>query len=156
MEVRVAETTIIFKNIQIMALIALIGVVQVILKAIVTIWKINRTVRGTSNNGGQGERSFNFKDVAFTTIIMKNNFANDLWILDSGASCHYCRSVEGLTDIKEVDESIKIGNSDSMKSIKIGNLKCDVTQIDGEKFTVTLNDVKYVPSLCVNKFSFNK
>jgi hypothetical protein len=37
MEVRVAETTIIFKNIQIMALIALIGVVQVILKAIVTI-----------------------------------------------------------------------------------------------------------------------
>jgi hypothetical protein len=77
-------------------------------------------------------------------------------ILDSGASCHYCRSVEGLTDIKEVDESIKIGNSDSMKSIKIGNLKCDVTQIDGEKFTVTLNDVKYVPSLCVNLFSLKK
>jgi hypothetical protein len=48
--------------------------------------KSNRN-SGTSNNGGQGERIFNSNDVAFTTIAMKNNFANDLWILDSGASC---------------------------------------------------------------------
>jgi hypothetical protein len=79
-----------------------------------------------------------------------------MWILDSGVSCHYCRSVEGLTDVKEIDESIKIGNGDSMKAIKIRNLKCKVTQIDGEKITVTLNDVKYVPNLCVNLFSLNK
>jgi hypothetical protein len=51
--------------------------------------KLNR-ITGTSNNGGQGERIFNSNDVAFPTISMKNNFANDLWILDSGASCHYC------------------------------------------------------------------
>jgi hypothetical protein len=87
---------------------------------------------------------------------MKNNFANDLWILDSGASCHYCQSAEGLTDVKEINELIKIGNGDSMKATKIGNLKCEVSQINGEKFTVTLNDVKYVPSLCVNLFSLNK
>jgi hypothetical protein len=31
-----------------------------------------------------------------------------------------------------------------------------VTQINGEKFTVMLNDVKYVPSLCVNLFILNK
>jgi hypothetical protein len=68
---------------------------------------------------------------------MKNNFANDLWILDSGASYHYCRSVEGLTDVKEINESIKIGNDDLMKATKIENLKCEVTQINGEKFTVT-------------------
>jgi hypothetical protein len=36
-----------------------------------------------------------------------------------------------------------------MKSTKIGNLKCEVTQVNGEKLTITLNDVKYVPSLCV-------
>jgi hypothetical protein len=79
-----------------------------------------------------------------------------LWILDSRESCHYCQSAEGLTNIKEIDESIKIGNGDPMKSTKIENLKCEVTQIDGEKITVTLNDVKYVPSLCLNLFSFNK
>jgi hypothetical protein len=79
-----------------------------------------------------------------------------MWILDSGASCHYCQSAEGLTDVKEIDESIMIGNGNSMKSIKIGNLKCEETQINGEKLTITLNDVKYVLSLCVNLFSLNK
>jgi hypothetical protein len=64
--------------------------------------------------------------------------------------------VEGLTDVKEINESIKIGNGDLMKATKIGNLKCEVSQINGEKFTVTLNDVKYVPSLCVNLFFLNK
>jgi hypothetical protein len=28
--------------------------------------------------------------------------------------------------------------------------------MDREKFTVTLNDVKYVPNLCANLFSLNK
>jgi hypothetical protein len=139
--------------------------------------KLNRK-SSTSNNGGQGERILNSNDVAFTIITMKNNFANDLWILDSGASCHYCRSVEGLTDVKEINELVKIGNGDLMKATKIGNLKCEVTikigigdlmkatkignlkcevtQINGEKFIVTLNDVNYVPSLCVNLFSLKK
>jgi hypothetical protein len=31
-----------------------------------------------------------------------------------------------------------------------------ITQIDGENFTVTLNDVKYVPNLCANLYRFNK
>jgi hypothetical protein len=74
--------------------------------------KSNRN-SGTSNNDGQGHRIFTSNDVAF-----KNNFANDLWILDSGASCHDCRSVEGLTDVKEINELIKIGNGDSMKATK--------------------------------------
>jgi hypothetical protein len=83
---------------------------------------------------------------------MKNNFANDLWILDSGASCHYYRSVEGLTDVKDINESIKIGNGDLMKATKIGNLKCEVTQVNGEKFTETLNNVKYVPKIIKERF----
>jgi hypothetical protein len=87
---------------------------------------------------------------------MKNDFSRDIRILDSGASCHYCRFVEGLTDIKEIDESLKIGNGNSMKGTKIGNFKGEVTQIDGEKFSVRLNDVKNVPNPCVNLFSLNK
>jgi hypothetical protein len=43
-----------------------------------------------------------------------------------------------------------------MKSTKIGNLICEVTQVNGEKLTITLNDVKYVPNLYLNLFSFNK
>jgi hypothetical protein len=58
--------------------------------------------------------------------------------------------------VKEIDESIKIGNYESMKSTKIGNLKCEVSQVNGEKLTITLKYVKYVPNLCVNLFSLNK
>jgi hypothetical protein len=79
-----------------------------------------------------------------------------MWILESGASFYYCQSTAGLTDIEEINESIKIGNGDSMKSTKIGNLNSDVTQINGEKLTIMLNDVKYVPSLIVNLFSLKK
>jgi hypothetical protein len=43
-----------------------------------------------------------------------------------------------------------------MKSTKIGNSKFEMTQFNGEKLTITLNDVKYVPSICVNSFSLNK
>jgi hypothetical protein len=43
-----------------------------------------------------------------------------------------------------------------MKATKIENIKCEVTQVNGEKLTITLNDVKYAPSLCMNLFSLNK
>jgi hypothetical protein len=43
-----------------------------------------------------------------------------------------------------------------MKSTKIVNLKCEVTQVNGEKLIISLNDVKYVPSLCVNLLILNK
>ncbi len=84
----------------------------------------NKTNRngGTSNSDNQERRLFNSNDVAFTSIAAENNFSKDIWILDSGASCHYCQSLEGLTDVKDIDESIKIGNGGSMQACKIGNL----------------------------------
>jgi hypothetical protein len=72
------------------------------------------------------EKTFNSNDVAFTTITMKNNFSRDMWIHDIGASCHYYPSVQGSTEVKEIIKSIKIGNGDSMKGTKIGNLKSEV------------------------------
>jgi hypothetical protein len=58
--------------------------------------------------------------------------------------------------IRDINISVETGNSDSMKATKIGNSKCEVNHINGEKFTVMLNDVKYVPILCVKVFSLNK
>jgi hypothetical protein len=79
-----------------------------------------------------------------------------MWIFDSGASCHYCQSIEGLTEVREIDKIIKIGNGGTIRSCKTGNLKCEVTQLDGRKFVVTLNNVKYVPEIFSNLFSLNK
>jgi hypothetical protein len=58
--------------------------------------------------------------VAFTLIMMQESFATNIWILDSGASNHSCRSMEGLTDVRDIDEPIKIGNGDTMQP-KLGN-----------------------------------
>jgi hypothetical protein len=64
--------------------------------------------------------------------------------------------MEGLTDVRDIDETIKIGNGDTMRATNIGLLKCEVTQLDGKKFLVSINDVKCVPNLCVNLYSLNK
>ena len=36
--------------------------------------------------------------------------ATNTWIADSGASCHMTNSDEDLTDVKMIDEFVKIGN----------------------------------------------
>jgi hypothetical protein len=51
---------------------------------------------------------------------------------------HYCQSMGGLSDVKDINESIKIGNGGAMRACKIGNLNCEVTQLDGRKFVVSL------------------
>jgi hypothetical protein len=111
---------------------------------------------GTSNDDGQGREVFNSNNVTFTTFTMKNNFSSNMWIPDSGANCYNYQSVEGLTEFKDINESSKIGNDDSMKATIIGNLKYEVNQINGEKFMIILNDVKHVPNLCVNYFAWIK
>jgi hypothetical protein len=63
--------------------------------------KSNRN-SGTSNNDGQGHRTFNSNDDALTVIAMKIIFQ---------VTCGFLivELAEGLTENKEVDESIKIG-----------------------------------------------
>jgi hypothetical protein len=111
---------------------------------------------GTSNNDGQCNKVFNSNDVAFIQITMKNNFSTELWILDNGATFHHSLSVKGLTEIIEIDKSIEVRNGDSMKATKVGSLKCEVNQLNGETFVVSLNDVKIESNLCINLFSLNK
>jgi hypothetical protein len=82
--------------------------------------------------------------------------SNDIWICNSGACGHYCQFVEGLVNVKDINEDITIGNGHTMIASKIGDLKCEVLQVNGSKFEVTLIEVKYVPELWVNLFSVNK
>jgi hypothetical protein len=64
--------------------------------------------------------------------------------------------LKGLTDNKDINEFFKIGNGGAMQACKTGNLTCDVSQLDGRKFVVTLKNVKYVPEICSNLFSLKK
>jgi hypothetical protein len=42
-----------------------------------------------------------------------------------------------------------------MRACKIGYLNCEVTQLDGRKFVVSLKNVKFVPGIQSNLFSLN-
>jgi hypothetical protein len=64
--------------------------------------------------------------------------------------------MEGLTDVKDINESIKIGNGGAMPACKIGNLNCEVIQNDGRKFAVSLKNVKFIPGIWSNLFNLNK
>jgi hypothetical protein len=74
----------------------------------------------------------------------------------SGACGHYCISDKGLFDVKEINESIKVGNGDTMMETKVGCLKCRTIQGDRSDIDINLHEVKYVPDLWANLFSVHQ
>jgi hypothetical protein len=61
-----------------------------------------------------------------------------------------------MFDVRDIDEKIRVGNGNLLFATKIGNLKLDVTQVNGTNFTITLQGVNFVPDLWVNLFSINQ
>jgi hypothetical protein len=90
-------------------------------------------------------------------VTSKNEILTvDIWICDSGACGHYCKSGEGLFDVKDINEKITVGNGERRKAIKVGSLKYHVIQLSGASVNVTLKEVKYVPESWVNLFRISK
>ena len=110
----------------------------------------------SNNNGNVNRQNYESQDVVFTATSKNETLSDDIWICDSGACGHYCKSIEGMFDIRDIAETITVGNGDSMMATKVGSLKRRVVQLDGSTLDVTINEVKYVPDLCVNLFSINK
>jgi hypothetical protein len=81
-------------------------------------------------------------DVVFNLMSEGLRFSDNIAIGDSGASCHHSNSDKGLFAIKEVSESITVGNGKTMESTNIGNLRCDVKQVNRKTFQDVPQDVK--------------
>ncbi|MGL4341755.1 MAG: reverse transcriptase domain-containing protein, partial [Lactococcus lactis] len=82
--------------------------------------------------------------------------SKNLWLGDSGASCHMCNNDEGMFNCRFVKSYIKIGNGKSLVSTKVGSKRVTVIQENGNTTDVVIEDVKYVPGLWVNLFSITK
>ena len=78
---------------------------------------------------------------------------NEIWIGDTGASCHLVRSDIGMKNIKKIKEHIKIGDGSKLRAKKIGDLPVIIEQKDGKQIKAVLKNVKYVPNLLCNLFS---
>ena len=87
-------------------------------------------------------------------LVEGSSKRKNIFIADSGASCHMTGSLEGLTDIQEINEKITVGNGEVIKATKIGTLNGFVRSDDGTMRRVKLFDCKYVPALApFNLFS---
>jgi hypothetical protein len=85
--------------------------------------------------------------IAFLTSSYANK---DLWIDDTGASCHMtCNDVTMITCI-DINEDIKVGYGNFIKAIKMGSKQVSVLQFSDVIKLFVINDVKYVPKLWIN------
>jgi hypothetical protein len=94
-------------------------------------------------------------DIALSVIDSHESF-NNIWIADSGASCHFCNSDEGLFDQATISEMITVGNGSTRKAEKVGKLRIYILQCDGRKFEIKHDNVKFVPVLWINLSSISK
>ena len=81
---------------------------------------------------------------------------NNIWLGDSGASCHMTNDDAGMFDCRKYQSMITIGNGKSVLSPKIGKQKLLVIQKDGRTVQIVLHDVMFVPDLRINLFSITK
>jgi hypothetical protein len=96
------------------------------------------------------------QDVVFVSTSKTEKFTDDTWICDGGAYGHYCISNKGLFDLKQIDESIKFGNCDTMMATAVGTLNCQNIYGYGSGIDITLYKVKHVPDLWANLFSVHQ
>ena len=76
----------------------------------------------------------------------------NVWICDSGATCHMIGNDLGLINTKRIDHQITVGDGRCIKTSKMGDLKLEIMQKEGRNVILTLKDVKVVEVLKFNLF----
>jgi hypothetical protein len=87
-------------------------------------------------------------------VSTKNTFfKKNLWIADTGASCHMTCSEEGLYNCVEIKEEIKVGDGNYIKATKMGEKHVLIKQPGGVLKGYVIYNCKYGPKLWINLFS---
>ena len=67
-----------------------------------------------------------------------------MWIGDSGATVHITNDDTGMFNIKKCDFDITVGNQETAKCAKMGDINLKLKKSSGTTVTVTLSNVRYV------------
>ena len=73
------------------------------------------------------------------------NIPSDIWIGDTGASCHLTNSLDGMINLENCSSKITVGSGENLDCTKIGTKAGKIVQKDGKVRTLKLKNVKYVP-----------
>jgi hypothetical protein len=79
-----------------------------------------------------------------------------MWIGDSGASCHFTNDDTGYIKWQSINVVIGVGNNDVSIATKVGKIRLEVIQRNGQRSIITLNNCKCIPELRNNLFSITK
>ena len=71
----------------------------------------------------------------------------NLFIADSGASCHMSGSLIGMTNLRNCNDKMKIADNLTSRAEKIGDKRGYIITSEGKKKKIVLEDCKYVPAL---------
>ena len=109
-------------------------------------------------NNDQGMTAVEADDdaVVFMSMDQKPSKQSNIWIGDTGASCHMTYSLDGMSKLRPSNTTITIGDWKSITSQQVGTWQGYVTLSNGSQQKITLNDVSYVPELSSNLFSITK
>ena len=88
--------------------------------------------------------------------MLPTKINDNVWIADSGASCHMTNSLEGMYEIRKGNCKVMIGDGQSVETTKSGKWKGVVKQKDGSTTPIILEEVVYAPALCCKLFSINQ
>ena len=69
----------------------------------------------------------------------------DTWLGDTGATGHMRYSLDGMSDLEDIDLSITLGDGKSLSGKMKGIWKGTIIERAGEKQDITLRNVFYVP-----------
>jgi hypothetical protein len=61
-------------------------------------------------------------------------------------------SMNGMFNIQDIDEKVRVGNSNKIMVTKAGSLRCHVIQGNGLILDIRINEVKYLPDHCANLY----
>ena len=80
---------------------------------------------------------------------------DELWLGDTGASCHMTNNLKGMSNLEKISTGIVFGNGQRLKAVYVGDKRGTVVQKDGTKKSILMKNVKYVPEMYCNLFSIS-
>ena len=96
--------------------------------------------------------------LATTTLLSSPPLASTsdgrtVWMVDSGATHHFCSSRDGMTAFRTRTDSVRLGNDQRLAIAGSGHIRVLVHQEGSADRSFTFQNVRYVPGLTVNLLS---
>jgi hypothetical protein len=73
----------------------------------------------------------------------------NMWIGDSGATCHMSNQLNVMFDIEEIDQALILGDGRKLKATKEGKIQVLVKDANGKDIFFNVEEVKCVRYQCL-------